>query len=335
MAKEMATVVATAVAGMAPGELIRRAEGRLERLVESGWRNAAQEAAQLAEVAEAAAEVGMERLAERLRAVERARSAEEGLAAVAVALAACRLLRVRLTREAGTGDGEGEWVAVERSPARRGASKRGMLAPLGQPEHIIPVGRMAAGGGEAWACLRLRGQSASGWVLIDPCDLPGGAQTLRTAAGTEPAWLRLVLTGRLRWRARLPVGAEGSVERCALEEGAVAALEEDGKGHRPWAYWVSEQLRQGLKGWWKDGAGLVGGYGSLRLKKLHPDESAAYGWADQAAAEALRGGKGETWGVVWDGEGGTQPLALLSPRGLLKRAAVVHLVPGRPATPLE
>src|SRR5688500_8977104 len=99
--------------GVPAARLVRRVEERLERLLESGWRNAGQEASQLTEEAEALALAGMERLAQRLREVAAAKAAADGLAAVTVALAACRLLRARLAPNPRGG----------RSEERRGGSE--------------------------------------------------------------------------------------------------------------------------------------------------------------------------------------------------------------------
>src|SRR4051812_27326378 len=77
-------------------ERLRRVEDRLERLLASGWHHASAEAADLAAEADTLAALGLEALAERLRAVAAATRADEALAAIALATAACRLLRARL-----------------------------------------------------------------------------------------------------------------------------------------------------------------------------------------------------------------------------------------------
>src|SRR5262249_28073296 len=73
-----------------------RVEDRLERLLAPGWRNAGAEAADLAGEADALAALGLERLAQRLRAVTAAPSVDEALPAIVLAAASCRLLRARL-----------------------------------------------------------------------------------------------------------------------------------------------------------------------------------------------------------------------------------------------
>jgi hypothetical protein len=323
---------------------LRRVEERLERLLASGWRNAHQEAADLGDEAGALAEAGLERLAERLRAVAAARSAAQGLAAVTLALAGCRLLRARLAPGGpvpanGAGAAAvpagaaaaGEWAPVGRE--RRGRSSRS-AAPAAGADQVVPVGRMALAGGEAWACLRLRGSVPGEWVLVEPAALPEGVRALRTASGTEPAWLGTVLDGRLRWRARYPLGAAGSVERCVLEDAAPAA-ESDDNGQRTGQLRLVDHTRATLAKGWKAGTALLDGYGPVRLEQLDPADADAYLWADPAAAAALREcGTERVWAIVWNRGGSQAPLALLSPPGFLRKASLVHLVPGRPNSPL-
>jgi hypothetical protein len=171
-------------------------------------------------------------------------------------------------------------------------------------------------------------------VLVDPLALPPGAPVLHTASGAEPAWLRTAIAGRLRWRARLPLGAAASVERYVLED-AVPLDETDGGGNRTWPYRVLDAARETLGKPWKEGAPLLGGYSGPRLGRLDPAEIATYAWPDDAPAALLREcGAAPLWGLVWEHGGAQQPLALLSPPGLLKRAALIHLVPGCPKSPL-
>jgi hypothetical protein len=143
-----------------------------------------------------------------------------------------------------------------------------------------------------------------------------------------------VLRGTLRWRARLPLGAAGSVEWCALEEGRTAE-ETDAEGNQLQGYRLLELARAALKRPWKEGVAVLGPYGEVRLARLNPKESATYVWADEAAEAVLRGCGGEVWGLVRKDGAAEQPLALLSPAWLLRRAALMHLVPGSPRTPLE
>src|SRR5687768_3740175 len=123
----MVTAESGSGAGMLAVELILRAEDRLERLLDSGWRNVGQDLVLLEEAAQVLAEAGMERLAGKLRSVSAAPSAADGLAAVTLALATCRLLRVRV----GSVRGEGEWTPVGAS-GRRVAGRRRAADPGGQ-----------------------------------------------------------------------------------------------------------------------------------------------------------------------------------------------------------
>src|SRR5437870_3901374 len=132
----------------AMAERLRRVEDRLERLLASGWRNAGAEAADLAGEADGLAALGLAHLAERLRAVAAAPSAAEALPAIALASAACRLLRARLPTDAAPA---GRWAHLLQADD----------PPETAAERLIPVARMAVGDGEAWACVRLVGSSGA------------------------------------------------------------------------------------------------------------------------------------------------------------------------------
>jgi hypothetical protein len=81
------------------GARVRGIEARLERLLASGWRNAAGEADELRALTDGLEELGLSGLAARVRAVAAARSAKDALGAVSLALAACRLMRTHLAGE--------------------------------------------------------------------------------------------------------------------------------------------------------------------------------------------------------------------------------------------
>jgi hypothetical protein len=178
--------------------------------------------------ADALAALGLPELAQRLRAVATAGTAAEALAAVALATAACRLLRARLPTD---GAPAGAWSPLA-------AQRKGKA---GGAERLVPVGRLPLGQGEVWGCVRLRGSAADQWLLVEPLPLeerPGEAVTKggmvgrflrRDRAPTEPEgeagggavawpWLRRQVRGRQRWRARYPLGASGEVQVCTLEE---------------------------------------------------------------------------------------------------------------------
>src|SRR3954469_1222603 len=146
----------------AVAERLRRGEGRLGRVLASGWRTAGPEAADLAGEADGLAALGLAHLAERLRAVAAAQSAAEALPAITLAAAACRLLRARLPTDAAPPGGWAHLLPADNPP--QAAAQR-----------LIPVARMAVGDGEAWACVRLRGGSGAEWLLLEPL-LPGPSE---------------------------------------------------------------------------------------------------------------------------------------------------------------
>src|SRR4051794_34408591 len=125
-------------------ERLGRVEDRLERLLASGWRNVAAEAADLAGEADAPAAPGLPHLAERLRAVAVAPGGAGGPPAPPLAAAACRLVRARLPADAAPA---GQWADLLQAEKGREPAV----------ERLIPIARMALGDGEAWACVRLRG----------------------------------------------------------------------------------------------------------------------------------------------------------------------------------
>src|SRR4051812_36035335 len=134
---------------------LRHVEDRLERLLVSGWRNAGAEPADLAAEADTLAALGLAGVADRVRAVAAAPSAAEALPAIALATAACRLLRARLTTDTAPA---GEWTSL--------ATTAG--APESAASRLIPVARMVLADGEAWACVRLRGGFPAAWLLLEP-----------------------------------------------------------------------------------------------------------------------------------------------------------------------
>jgi hypothetical protein len=323
------------------GARVRGIEARLERLLASGWRNAAGEAEELHPVTDGLEELGLSGLAARVQAVAAARSAKDALGAVSLALAACRLMRTHLAGEEML-SGEDGWQVV-------GARRRRQTRPDGEAQDtLLPVARTALAGGEAWLCLRLRGMYASERVLVDPArlasgaapDAPGGAAN----SGAEPAWMRSLVRGSLRWRARYPLGASGSIERCVLLNATLAIPGAGSAGsagdERAWEARLLDQAHAVLTKRPSDGAQVLAGSGSVRLAKLHAAEAESYVWPDPAAAEVFRTAgealtSDDVWAVVWKDDALVQPLALLSPPGLLKNAALIHLVPGLPRTRLR
>jgi hypothetical protein len=293
------TVQLTDVAGR-----LHRTEERLERLLADGWRNAGAGLPELEADAEALGAAGADAVAARLRRVLAAGSPAAGLSAVA--LAACRLLRARLPAppEAET------WATLSAAPAPRSDTRR----------RLLPVGRLALDDGEAWACVRLHEASFGEWLLLDPPASP-------TAAG-EPRWLRTALEGRLRWRARYPLGASGEVYRFALEPSPETR--------------ARTAPVPGLDRFWKalgggrlaDDVSVLGSYGPVRIRRLDPARADEYVWPGAAPHDLFaRSGKGEVWALTWQQGALTAPLLLLSPGRLFRRPALVHLVPDLPTTP--
>jgi hypothetical protein len=291
-------------------------------------------------------ELGLSGLAGRVRAVAAARSAKDALGAVSLALAACRLMRTHLAGEE-TLSGQNGWQIV--------GARRRQARPVGEAhDTLLPVARIATADGEAWLCLRLRGMYASERVLVDPAQLGSGAAPDATGGAsstvTEPAWMRSLVRGSLRWRARYPLGASGSIERCVLLN---ATLAEPGAGgtenarnagsagdERAWESRLLDQAHAVLTRRPNDGAQMLPGAGSVRLAKLHVAEAEGYVWPDPTAAAVFRTAgaalkSDDVWAVVWKEDALVQPLALLSPPGLLKNAELIHLVPGLPRTRLR
>src|SRR5689334_18762382 len=95
---------------------VQRGEGRLERLLASGWPTAAAEASVLEEDATALDELGLPALAVNVRRVSLATTGAEALPAIAVALAACRQVRARLASaealDASAMSAGGEWAPL-------------------------------------------------------------------------------------------------------------------------------------------------------------------------------------------------------------------------------
>jgi hypothetical protein len=315
------------------GDRLLDVEGRLERLLVSGWRNAAGEAGQLAAEADGLAELGVTTLAERLRAVAGAPTATEALGAISLALAACRLLRLRLAGE-------------ETLPAEDGWRAAGVVARRARlageaPDTLLPVARMAVAGGEAWLCLRFHGRYANERLLVEPTTLAGRRTDGGTATVVEPLWLGSILRGRLRWRSRHPLGAAGSIECCALLGGTLVTPDEaggqGGAAEPSWPGQLLARMRQSLAGGWKEGAQLL--EGAARLGRLHAGEADGYLWPDPALAGLFRQagaalGSDDVWAVTRKDGALVQPLALLSPGGPDRVPELIHLVAGLPRSRL-
>ena len=91
--------------------------------------------------------------------------------------------------------------------------------------------------------------------------------------------------------------------------------------------------RNGLK----DG-GAIGGGGDLRFRRLDHAAADTYRWPDRVSRDLFAGAvDGQVWALAWSGRqesAPVDPLAILVPGRLLRRPALMHLVPGLPTTPL-
>jgi hypothetical protein len=312
-------------------------EGQLERLLAGGWRNAGPGLPEIEAAAAVLHAAGAPAVAARLRRVGAAGAPADGLAAVSLALAACRLLRARLPAprpEAASSDAG--WTALSPSPGSPGspaaqpsASRRRRTRDV-RHRRLLPIGRLAVDDGEAWACLLLRETSTgepafAEWLLVDP---PEGVPAGGGKSGRGP-WLRRVLEGDLHWKARYPLGAAWSVHRFALDLRGEAG-DPDGAAPLPaldrfWKALGSNRLQDHA---------LVLGFSPLRVRRLDRAETDGYLWASPEQRHLFaESGKGEVWGLAWEQPPRTAPLLLITPGGFLRRPSFVHLVPGLPSTP--
>jgi hypothetical protein len=180
---------------------------------------------------------------------------------------------------------------------------------------LLPLARFALEEGEVWSCLWLLGGFGVKWVLIEPPRAPSGGEVSELVS-----WLVRPLTGRLRWRQRLPLAAGGDVSVCALDEAAWA---------KPYA--ANEHplalLFTALKSGKVDENTWIG-HGSLRALPFDPDRLDAYQWPDSAAPAAIAAARDRlagTWALVMGGNG-VVPVAIVAPQP----PRVVQLVPGLP-----
>jgi hypothetical protein len=209
---------------------------------------------------------------------------------------------------------------------------------------LIPLARLRVDGEERWACLSAQ-RFGSQWLLLRP---PAQA-TDGSVAGPAP-WLATPLRGRLSWQARLPIGATGHVEDCALEldtseEPADAAL----PGLELLVGMLAEFRRALARATVSPGKPVALLAPSLVTAELRADEAAAYAWHDPSAAEAF--GAARQWpapilALAWAAGATVTPLALLEPgdptlkprwrpaRLGSRPARLVHLLPGLPAEDL-
>jgi hypothetical protein len=313
------------------GEELGRVEERLGRLLVSGWRQADSEAAELAREADALAELGLDGIAARVRAVAAATGAAEALRAIALATSACRLLRGRLLTST-VPEGWAPLVPPKRS-SRPGT------------DTLLPVSRMLLDGREVWACVwmaRIRcvlieqpfppDEQAAEAVDVAQASAEGlfGKLKRRVGLASEPAepassWLNHRLRGTLEWRVRYPLGADGDVTSCVL--------------HR--AEWVEEpDEHDQLRGFrhllatntLEDGTPLFWTAGGFRVVALKRGDSAGYAWFDPCGPALLSSALDTTvLALAWTDGSAVMPVAFLAPGYGGRPARIVHLLPGGPS----
>jgi hypothetical protein len=182
---------------------------------------------------------------------------------------------------------------------------------------------MALDDGTAWACLRLKGGWATEWLLLRPPELE--------ALGDEQRpWLNGELHGHLRWCARYPLGAAGSVECCWLAD--AAWTESDSAEDR-----LAVRLRKALRdGKFRDGQPIWPGANWLRTRAVSRAAVDDYAWPSPATRAAFQAvADDRVWALVWQDGALAVPLVLLSPGGLFRRPSLVHLAPQAAAQPLD
>ncbi len=277
---------------------IRQIEERLERLLASGWRNAAHEAQGFTTDADSLSALGLHTVAGRLREVAAAPDAMAALRAIVLATESCRLLRAHLVEAESLGPG-----AVQLHARRPRATDRISL---------LPLCRVAVDGEEVWSCLRSQGYAWE-WLALDPLGDPA----------PQVPWLTMRVSGFPVWRGRYPVGAAAELTRVALSESAVSALAGDDGNLSVLRALQSGRIRSTQLPLW--------GGGYLRLDRLQAMPVAALrGLDDRFHAEDILDQHGDSaWGLVWDQLGERALVAAFAARADGMR--VIHLVPGCPA----
>jgi hypothetical protein len=312
-------------------ERIRQVEDRLGRLLTSGWRQAPSEVADLRPEADALADDGLTELAARISAVVGATSAAEALPAIALAVSACRLLRVRLLADAAPD----EWVPLRPPKPQSGAAV----------DTLLPMARLLLEGREVWACAR---PARYDWLLLEPPlplpEVPGPAAEAASATGllarlgrqltgalvsaeTPPGpWIRHRLRGRLVWQARYPLGAHSDVAFCTVDrpEWVTDDAETNRHGIHAFHYTLSDRILI-------PGAPVFPMGGPFKLVELERDDPAAYVWLDPTAADVLAAAPTEkVWAIAWIEGRAIVPIVLIERGGRAQPSWLTHLIPGAP-----
>ena len=310
-------------------ELLRQIEGRQERLLASGWRQVRSEAASLRTDADALAEAGVLEVAARVRAVADAQDAAGALQTIALAVSACRLLRLRLAADQEVPAG---WLPLA-APKRRSRA---------EPDRLLPIARVQLPDREVWACAWLGKHRC---LFIEPPfpesvaeddapppTTPGIFGRLRrqigqVLGGETPAtsfWLRRRLAGSVRWLARYPLGAEREAVYCALDGAAWEADDASDVLLRA----LHESARADSL---TDGHPILASSSGFSVRKLRRNDPAAYTWLDQTAAAVLAQAPDHpVWAIVWAERDALVPVARIVPGGVGHPARLIHLVPGTP-----
>ena len=307
---------------------LRDLDDRLGRLLASGWRHAAPEAASLAADADLLSDAGIVETAARLRAVADARDAAEALPTIALAASAVRLLRARLPLDAPPEDAAAWSVVGEQKTAKA------------ETDTLVLLCRVLFGGREMWACARPeRGQ----WLLVQPPFEPPPPPTSGPASGLlgrlhqhlgggssdAGPWLRQRLRGRLVWQARHPVGADDDVAECRLEDAERVDPPEEKSD-------LLASFRRVLAaGPPRDPLPVFVSWHGLQVRRLERADADTCVWLDPSMAEAFRAAaSGPTWALARVSDDAVAPLAVLVPGGKLSSARLVHLLPGLQETRL-
>lgn len=277
---------------------IRQIEERLERLLASGWRNAAHEARSFASDGEILADLGLPAVAERLRAVATADDPVEALRAVVLAITSCRLLRAHLAGETQPAPG----ATLLQARRARGADRATLL----------PLCRLAVQGEDVWSCIRSRGYAWE-WLLLDP----------PTMATTEAPWLTVRASGFPAWRGRYPFGEAAEVTRVALSEPAITALTSESEDQPLLRELRTGKIRSAQLPLW--------GGGYLRLDRMQAPTLAQLPRLDERfSPEIMSERYGDAlWGLVWEQHGERALVAAFA--ACADGLRVVHLVPGCPS----
>jgi hypothetical protein len=302
-------------------------ERHLERLLASGWRNAAPDRAGLGTIADELTELGLPDFAERLRAIDQAGDPAEALQRIAVATAACRMLQARLM-----------------APPPASPTLRPIPAPKERTgPRLLVIAPLSVGGQSVWACARLeRGVAAELVLLESPPTAEATAapeangrgflrQIMRQpqSASAEPTpWLRAELHLDLEWRATLPLSS-GTVDlRAPIEECALLCPEEKDD--------VAAHARGTLHaGKASDHDVVVRAGGALRLRVVERALAATYTWIDPSMRQAFdRAITDQGWAIAWVTQQALVPLAIVRPGGMLRRGQFTPLTPGTASIPL-